>query len=122
MRSYKEKVKNSRLHLPLIASCAIVFALLLPVDVFSELLACKPEVPPCVSVMPYPSAPLMCPTNEELQGGGIWSGEANIKTSGCTPSPIIESVQCTWGYWPGVNTSPAKVIVALHIYLTSRTE
>ena len=35
------------------------------------LLACKPEVPQCVSVLPYPSAPLRCPTIEELLTLGI---------------------------------------------------
>ena len=117
MKSYNGKAKDLRWHLPLIAFCAIVFVFLMPLDAFAELLACKPEVPQCVSVLPYPSAPLRCPTNEELLTGGIWSGKANTSSSGCAPSPIVETVECVWGYWPSVNISPTKVIVAWHQHI-----
>ncbi len=41
MKSYNGKAKDLRWHLPLIASCAIVFALLLPVFAFAEYVGCK---------------------------------------------------------------------------------
>ena len=66
MKRYRFKVRNLRWHLPLIASCAIVFSLLMPVSAFSEYVGCTPKsAPPCASEVALPAS---CPAHHPAQG------------------------------------------------------
>ena len=59
----------------LIASCVIVFVLLVPVDVFSELIGCVAEKESCAPSLP----PTTCPTFDALNAAGGTMGGGCIK-------------------------------------------